>query len=510
MTVWVLGDQLSHSHGPLARRDDERVLMIEARGFARRHAYHPHKLTMLFSAMRHFRDELRERGREVAYYQAETFGEGLDRYFEEYPGDDLVMMKPASHGAADSLRALVEARGGTLEGVDNDLFLCSIERFDEWADGEPPYRQEGFYRMMRRETGYLMVGDEPLGGEWNYDDENRQFPGSDHDPPEPPRFEPDAVTEVVADWVDDEFDGSYDTAPKGGAWADPEPFFWPVTREEALDALKHFCEYRLAEFGPYQDAMVGDEWAMNHALLGAAINLGLLHPSEVVESVIETAHESPDVPLNSVEGFVRQVLGWREFMRQLYRVSMPELAESNQLEADEELPELFWTGETEMNCLSNVVEGVRERGYSHHIERLMVLSNFALIYGVEPQQLNEWFHAAYVDAYHWVTTPNVVEMGSFGAGVFATKPYASSANYVDKMSDHCADCRYYKTKTTGEGACPFNTLYWAFLGRNEERLRSNHRMGLVYSHWDGKDEDEREAIFERAAELRRMAAEGEL
>jgi deoxyribodipyrimidine photolyase-related protein len=464
---------------------------------------------MIFSAMRHFRDELREAGREVEYYQTETFGEGLAQYFESYPHDELVVMEPASHGAADSLRALVADHGGRLDVVENELFLCSPDTFDAWA-GDPPYRQENFYRMMRRETGYLMEGDSPLGGEWNYDDENQQFPGSDYEPPAPPRFDPDDTTEVVETWVHKTFDGSYDTEPKGGSWADPDPFFWPVTREQALSALSDFCAHRLVEFGPYQDAMVGDEWAMNHALLGAAMNLGLLHPSEVVETVIKAAHEDPDVPLNSVEGFVRQVLGWREFLRQVYRVSMPDLAEANQLEASEELPEAFWTGETDMNCLSTVVDGVRTRGYSHHIERLMILSNFALIYGVEPQALNEWFHAAYVDAYHWITTPNVVEMGSFGAGVFATKPYASSANYVNKMSDHCADCSYYRTKTTGDGACPFNTFYWDFLGRNEEQLRSSGRMGLVYSHWDNKDADEREAIHDRAVTLRERAHRGEL
>jgi deoxyribodipyrimidine photolyase-related protein len=508
MTVWVLGDQLSHTHGPVTD-ENERVLIIEAHGFARRHAYHPHKLTLVFSAMRHFRDELREAGREVDYHEVETFGEGLDAHFEAHPDDSLTLMEPASHGATDRLRELVEARGGELDVVENELFLCSAERFDEWAD-DPPYRQEGFYRMMRRETGYLMDGDEPLGGEWNYDEDNRQFPGSDYEAPDPPRFEADALTEKVAEMVAEEFDGGYESPPYGGGWADPEPFSWPVTHEAARSALESFCEDRLAEFGPYQDAMVGGEWSMNHALLSAAMNVGLLHPAEVIERVIEATHESPDVPLNSLEGFVRQVLGWREFTRQVYRVTMPDLAAANQLEATEPLPDAYWTGETDMNCLSNVVSGVRKRGYSHHIERLMVLSNFALIYGVDPAELNEWFHAAYVDAYHWVTTPNVVEMGSFGAGVFATKPYASSANYVDKMSDHCADCTYYKTKTTGEGACPFNTLYWDFLGRNEERLRSNHRMGLVYSHWDDKDEAEREAIGERADELRGMAERGEL
>ena len=512
MTVWVLGDQLTREHGPLARATtDERVLMVEAREFARRHAYHPHKLAVVFSAMRHLRDELREAGYEVDYRRAETFAEALDAHFDDHPGDELTVMDPPSYGTADRLRELVTERGGELTIVDNELFLTTSAQWDDWMD-DPPYRQETFYRQVRRETGYLMDGGEPVGGEWNYDDENRQFPGSDYEPPDPPRYEPDTTTQEVLDWVTDEFDGSYDTEPKGGAWADPDEFVWPVTRADALDALERFCTERLPEFGPYQDAMLDDEWSMNHGLISAAVNVGLLHPSEVVERAIETYRydDAVEVPLNSLEGFVRQIAGWREFMRHTYRESMPELADANQLGATEDLPEAYWTGDTEMACLSDVVDGVRERGYSHHIERLMVLANFALIYGVEPRQLNEWFHAAYVDAYHWVTTPNVVEMGSYGHGVFATKPYASSANYVDKMSDYCSGCPYYKTKTTGEGACPFNALYWDFLGRNEDQLGSNHRMGLVYSHWDDKDAEEREAIHERAAEIRAMAERGEL
>jgi deoxyribodipyrimidine photolyase-related protein len=511
MAVWVLGDQLTHTHGPLAARPDEPVLMVEARSFAVRRPYHPHKLTLVFSAMRHFRDELREAGREVAYYETGTFREGVERFLEEHPYETLVAMEPASHGAGDRLRELVTECGGDLDLVENELFLCPVARFEEWVEGRStPYRQEQFYRMMRRETGYLMDGSEPVGGEWNYDEENRAFPGSDYDPPAPLRFEPDGTTMEVSDWVRETFDGSYDSPPYGGAWADPEAFSWPVTRTEALEALEGFCSYRLAAFGPYQDAMVRGEWAMNHALLGAAMNLGLLHPVEVIERVLESAEADTDVPLSSVEGFVRQVLGWREFLRHVYRVEMPGLATANQLDATEDLPGAYWTGETDMACLSEVVDGVRTRGYSHHIERLMVLSNFALCYGVEPRQLNDWFHAAYVDAYHWVTTPNVVEMGSYGSGVFATKPYAASANYIDRMSDHCSNCAYYKTKATGEGACPFNTLYWEFLGRNEETLRSSGRMGLVYSHWDRKDEDEREAIRERAMEVRELAERGEL
>ncbi|MFB6207021.1 MAG: cryptochrome/photolyase family protein [Haloglomus sp.] len=527
MTVWILGDQLTREHGPLADVEpgDERVLMVEARAFARRRAYHPHKLALVFSAMRHFRNELRDAGFTVDYRRAETFGEALDAHFDAHPGDDLVMMAPAAHGAADRLRSLVTARGGTLDVVANDLFLTTPEQWEAWMD-EQPYRHESFYRRVRSETGYLMDtaeqsaespaasegGGEPVGGEWNYDEENRQFPGEDYDPPDPPWYEPDETTRDVLAWVEREFDGSYDTDPKGGAWADPGDFGWPVTRADALDALERFCEERLPAFGPYQDAMLDGEWTLNHALLSAAMNVGLLHPAEVAERAIETwrGDETPDVPLNSVEGFVRQVIGWREFVRHTYREAMPDLADANQLDAGEDLPEIYWTGETDMACLADVVDGVRERGYSHHIERLMVLSNFALTYGVEPRQLNEWFHAAYVDAYHWVTTPNVVEMGSYGHGVFATKPYASSANYVDRMSDYCADCPYDPDATTGEDACPFNALYWDFLGRNEDRLRSNHRMGLVYAHWDDKDEAEREAIRERAADIRDLAETGNL
>jgi deoxyribodipyrimidine photolyase-related protein len=512
MTVWVLGDQLARHRGPLSRVEPgrERVLMVEAHGFARRHPYHPHKLALLFSAMRHVRDELREAGHAVDYRRAESFGEALDAYFDAHPGDELTLMDPPGHGAADRLRDLVADRGGTLDIAENELFLTTPAQWDEWMD-EPPYRQETFYRRVRRETGYLMDGDEPVGGEWNYDDENRQFPGSDYDPPGPPAYEPDALTRETLEWVREEFTGGYEgDPPHGGEWADPGEFRWPVTREEALDALERFCEERLAAFGPYQDAMLDDEWALNHALLSAPLNLGLLAPAEVVERAIRAGTTDPDVPLNSLEGFVRQVAGWREFMRHTYRESMPELARANQLEQSEPLPEAYWTGDTDMACLSDVVAGVRERGYSHHIERLMILANFALLYGVEPRLLNEWFHAGYVDAYHWVTTPNVVEMGSYGHGVFATKPYAASANYVDRMSDYCGDCPYDEDRATGEGACPFNTLYWEFLGRNEDRLRSNHRMALVYSHWDDKDEAERAAIRERAAEVRRLAEAGEL
>ncbi|WP_324661959.1 cryptochrome/photolyase family protein [Haloarcula sediminis] len=508
MTVWLRGDHLVRRRGPLARRPDEPLLLIEAESFARRLPYHPHKLTLVFAAMRQFRDTAREAGRTVHYRQVETFADGLAAHFDEYPDDRLVTTEPQTAGARERIEALVSGAGGTVEFVPDERFLCSPDRFDAWAS-EGRYRHEDFYRFMRRETGYLMDDGDPVGGEWNYDDQNRETPPEDWESADPPTFEMDETTEETARWVTETFAGGYDGPPYGGDWADPEPFRWPVTRRQAVRALDHFVTYRLADFGPYQDAMRGEAWAMSHSLLSTSLNLGLLAPDEVIERAI-AAYEDGSAPLNSVEGFVRQVLGWREFLRHVYRREMPELATANQLGAAEPLPEFYWTGDTDMACLSDVVEGVRKRGYSHHIERLMLLANFGLVYGVEPAQLNRWFHAAYVDAFHWVTTPNVVEMGLYGAGVFATKPYAASANYVDKMSDYCSGCPYYKTKTTGEGACPFNALYWDFLERNEDTLRSNHRMGLMYSHVDGKSDEEWTEIRERADEIRAMAREGEL
>ena len=503
MTRWLLGDQLA----PERLVDDgERVLMTEAHGFAGRRPYHPQKLTLLFAAMRHVRDELRDAGHEVVYLEAERFGDALDDHFDEYPGDELRLARPASHGAVPRLRDLVTDRGGSLSVEPNPLFLTTPAEFDAWAgdrDVEDGFRQEGWYRHVRRQTGYLMDGDEPAGGEWNYDDQNRETPPDGWNAPAIPTFDYDDLTRDTHAWVAERFDD---------AWGNDgfDAFCWPVTRSQALDALAHFLDDRLPEFGPYQDAMLDDEWALAHSLLSASLNLGLLRPDEVVEGAIER-YEAGDAPLNSVEGFVRQVAGWREFMRHVYRRAMPEMGEANQLDQTRDLPPLYWDGETDMRCLESAVGRVWERGYAHHIERLMLLSNFALTYGADPHELNEWFHLGFVDAYHWVTTPNVVGMGTFGSPALSTKPYVSSANYVEKMSDHCGNCAYDPDATTGADACPFNALYWDFLAEHEDRLRSNHRMGLVYHHLDNKrDAGDLDAIRDRASDVREMGADGRL
>ncbi len=551
VTVWLLGDQLNPTLDVLA--DADRLLLIEAHGFADRRPYHTHKLTLVFSAMRHFRDDLQERGHDVTYLQGESFGDALAAFLADHPETTLRLMRPASHGAADRLAELVAEHGSHLDLVENECFLTTPADWREWTGEHEPgrtYRQEHWYRHVRRETGILMDGDEPIGGEWNYDDYNQETPPDGWSPPAAPAFEPDALTRETHAWVTERFD----------TWGtdDLDGFAWPVTRAEALRALEEFIERRLPAFGRYQDALVAGEPFLAHSLCSPAINLGLLHPQEAIEAV-EAAYAErgaepgafdpagdgvgaggigaggtgdttattlaafgddeppedtdttlPPVPLNAAEGFIRQVLGWREFMRHVYRETMPELAGANQLDQPRDLPPAYWDGETEMTCLSEAVGHVREYGYAHHIERLMVLSNFALLYGADPAELNEWFHLGFVDAYHWVTTPNVVAMGSFGTDALSSKPYASSGNYVNRMSDYCASCPYTVSRTAGEGACPFNALYWDFLKENEEFLRGTGRMGLMYSHVDRKDDEEWEAIRERAATVRERAAAGEL
>jgi deoxyribodipyrimidine photolyase-related protein len=500
MTVWLLGDHLHPAHHHLD--GVARVLLVEAADFADRRPYHPQKLGLVFAAMRHARDRLREAGYDVDYRRADSFGDALDAHFAAHPGDDLSLMRPPGYGAAERLRELVESRGGSLTLVEDDRFLCSPEAFDEHHDGgeaADTFRHEDFYRWMRRREDVLMADGDPVGGQWNFDESNRETPPEDWSPPPVPRFEPDDLTRETLDWVADRFE----------TWGEREGFAWPVTREEALAALDHFVTHRLPAFGPYQDAMVGGEWALAHSLLSSSLNLGLLGPREVIDAAVG-AWERDEAPIESVEGFVRQVLGWREFMRHVYRRTMPGLTEGDLLDRSRDLPPIYYDGETGMRCLEDAVAHVYDRGYAHHIERLMVLSNFATLYGADPHELNEWFHFGFVDAYHWVTTPNVLGMGTFATDAFTSKPYVSSGNYVDRMSDHCADCRYDVDATTGEDACPFNALYWDFLDAHEETLRGTGRMGLMYSHVDRKSDAEWAAIRERAARLRERAADGSL
>jgi deoxyribodipyrimidine photolyase-related protein len=352
---------------------------------------------------------------------------------------------------------------------------------------------ENFYREMRVRTGLLMDGDEPAGGKWNYDTENRKPAKSDLFMPEPPRFEPDAITRDVIALVKERFADHF---------GDAEPFWFAVTREDAERARDHFIREALARFGDYQDAMLKDEKFLYHSLLSFYINAGLLDPLDLCRRV-EEAYESGDAPLNAVEGFIRQIIGWREYVRGVYWREMPAYLDRNALDAHQPLPALYWTADTDAACVREAVGQVLAHGYGHHIQRLMVTGLFALLLGVEPRQVHAWYLAMFVDAVEWVEAPNTLGMSQYAdGGLLASKPYAASGAYIRRMSNYCDGCRFDPGQATGENACPFTTLYWDFLARHRERFAAHPRTALMWRNLERKDSGEVRAIRAQAASLR--------
>ena len=349
---------------------------------------------------------------------------------------------------------------------------------------------EDFYRWQRRRLDVLMDGDEPVGGRWNFDSENREPPPAETRPPKPYRpREDDIDARVRAD-----LDGM-----RLDTFGDDGPRMWPATHDEARRALKRFTEQRLADFGRWQDAMLAGEQLMWHSHVSAALNLGLLDPMECVEAALAVE----DAPLNAVEGFVRQVIGWREYVWGTYWLFGDRWESDNALEADADLPGAFWDADTDMRCLSESVQGLRDTGYAHHIQRLMVFGNLAMLLGVEPRQVYDWFHESYIDGYPWVMAPNVLAMATWAdGGRMFTKPYAAGGRYIDRMSDYCGGCRYDPTKRTGDDACPFTTLYWDFLDRNRRRLAGIHRLQMPLRSLERIDADELGQIRRRARDIR--------
>ena len=391
--ILVLGDQLTRQVGPLADAipEETSVLMIESLELAKSIPHHKQKLVMIFSAMRHFAKELEDDGFSVFYQTAESFEAGIEAYLNEQPGANLITMQPNDYGYDTLLAESTEKYGGTLTIKPNDLWLTSPDEFDEWAIDRKTLRMEYFYRTVREKTGWLMEEDgQPVGGKWNFDKENRRPPKEGLDYPEPPSFEPGEITQEVIQFVNETLPDHFGTT---------DGFDWAVTREQALEALEDFCANRLRDFGPFEDAMVQGERTLYHSLLSAPLSMGLLHPKEVCEMALGYAADGRrKIPLNSIEGFIRQVLGWREFMFQVYRLKMPEFRDENKLEHNGDVPKFFWSGDTKMNCLHQTVTQLRETGHTHHIQRLMVLGNFALIAGVNPQKLTEWFTACYINS----------------------------------------------------------------------------------------------------------------
>jgi deoxyribodipyrimidine photolyase-related protein len=493
----VLGDQLSHDLTALSGLDpaSDTVLMMEVMEENTHVPHHKQKIVLVLSAMRHLADELRQSGVAVDYVELDApentghLTSELRRAVARHRPNRIVVTQPSEWRVQEMVDGWEADTGVPVAQRLDDRYFASRDRFADWARGRRGWRMEHFYREMRREHGLLMDGDKPAGGEWNYDQENRKRLPARADPSERRRFAPNATTREVIALVERRFAGNF-----GGL----EDFGWPVTRADALLALEDFIAHGLARFGDYQDAMKAGAPFLYHSLLSPALNIGLLSPREICRAA-EAAWRSGAAPLNAVEGFVRQILGWREYVRGVYWTLMPDYADRNALQVSRPLPEFYWTGETDMRCLGEAIDSTSRHAYSHHIQRLMVTGNFALLAGVAPREIERWYLAVYADAFEWVEMPNTLGMAVFAdGGQMASKPYAASGAYIDRMSDFCAGCAYDVKQKTGAGACPFNYLYWAFLIRQKDRLAGNPRLAMPYRTLAGWPAERQAAIVAEA------------
>ncbi len=501
--VVVLGDQLDLQAEALQGLDQQHdaVWMAEVAAEAEYVWSHKARIALFLAAMRHFRDALRQRGFTVHYRQLDdeqNLGDLASEFksaIEDLRPERVVMTEPGEWRVRQMLSDTAEQLGIDLELLPDRHFLCSHAEFEEHARGRKQLRMEYFYREMRRKHDVLMEDGEPAGGKWNYDADNRGSFGSSgpNEVPAPRAFPPDRLTRDVLDLAGKRF-----TEHPGSL----EHFDWPVTTEHAQQALDDFIEHRLATFGEYQDAMWTGEPYLYHSRLSAALNLKLLNPRDVIEAA-EAAYRAGRVPLNAAEGFIRQILGWREYVRGVYWLHMPEYLERNELRHDLPLPDFYWTGETDMHCLKEALAQTLEYGYAHHIQRLMVTGLFALLLGVDPREVHRWYLAVYVDAVEWVELPNTLGMSQFAdGGVMASKPYVASGKYIQRMSNYCKSCRFDPAQATGEKACPFTTLYWEFLMRHQAKLAVNRRMVFQIKNLERKSAAERKAIKKHAEAIR--------
>ena len=501
--VLVLGDQLDAESSAFDDFDSgcDAVWMAEVAQESTHVWSSQPRIALFLSAMRHFAQRLRAAGRPLHYTALDapdnrgSLAAQLRADIKRLRPQRLVVTAPGDWRVLQDLRAVAEASCLPLDVREDRHFFCSVREFAAHARGRRSLRLEYFYREQRVRHRVLMDGDKPIGGEWNFDADNRESFGTQGPGrlPPPSRVEPDDITRSVIALVRERF------ADHPGRL---EQFAWPVTREQALEALYRFIDERLPRFGRYQDAMwPGEPW-LYHAHIAAAMNLKLIHPREAVAAA-EAAYHAGKAPLASVEGFIRQILGWREYVRGIYWTQMPGYLERNALQASEDLPAWYWTGETDMACLRDAIVQTLEHGYAHHIQRLMVTGLFALLYGVDPKQVHGWYLSVYVDAVEWVELPNTLGMSQYAdGGLMASKPYAASGKYIERMSPHCAGCRYDPAQRSGEKACPYTTLYWDFLMRHEALLAKNPRMALQVKNLARVDEAQKRAIAERAAAIR--------
>ncbi len=489
----ILCDQLTESISSLKgyNADTDVVLMCELWNDATDVKHHKKKIAFLFSAMRHFAEMLKNQGFKVEYITVNdpnntgSFNGEVARTLAKYRGERIIITHPGQYSLLKELQSIESTAHIPVEIREDDRFLCSPHEFASWASDRKNLRMEYFYREMRKKYSILMEAGAPVGGHWNYDAENRKPPKEGLKIPPPYMGKIDHITQEVISLVSERFDHHFGNL---------EPFYFAVTRADALQVLDQFIEERLPYFGDYQDAMIQGEPWMYHAHISFYLNCGLLLPLECVRAA-EVAYSKGRAPLNAVEGFIRQIIGWREYIRGIYWLKMPDYAHQNFFEANRKLPSFYWTANTKMNCLRQSVLETKQNAYAHHIQRLMVLGNFALLSGVNPKEVNEWFLIVYADAYEWVELPNVSGMILFAdGGYLASKPYAAGGSYINKMSDYCKSCSYQVLKKNGPLACPFNYLYWDFLDRNRGKLAGNPRIGMMYKTFDRMGEEKQQAI----------------
>ena len=493
----VLGDQLRPRIAALRDLDKAHdiVLLAEVADEATYVRHHKKKIAFVFAAMRGFAAKLRADGVTVRYVKLDdpentnTLRGETQRAINDFGLSGVIVTEAGEHRLAADIETWESAFGVPVEIREDTRFMCSHARFRDWAQSRKQLRMEYFYREMRSATGTLMDGDKPTGGRWNFDAENRKPAKADLFMPRPPRFEPDAETQNVLDLVEARLTDHF------GAL---RPFWFGVTHGAAERALEHFLKEALPNFGDYQDAMLTGEPFLYHSIISMYLNVGLLDARNICARA-EQEYREGRAPLNAVEGFIRQILGWREYVRGIYWLEGPDYIRRNALGATRDLPWFYWSAETDMACMAAALGQTKAEAYAHHIQRLMVTGNFALLAGIDPFQVHEWYLAVYVDAYEWVEAPNTIGMSQFAdGGLLASKPYAASGAYIDRMSDYCKSCAYDVKLKSGAKACPFNYLYWDFLARNRGMLGSNPRIAPMFRTLD-RMSDERRAEIERDA-----------
>jgi deoxyribodipyrimidine photolyase-related protein len=499
----VLGDQISDGRLSSLRdldRARDIVLMAEVRdetGYVR---HHKQKIALIFAGMRGFAERLRAQGATVRYVGFEDEGNTgsllgeVRRALLDRDYDRIVVTAPGEYRLMEAFDAFAAASEVPFIIRDDDRFLCNALDFAAWADGRKALRMELFYREMRKRTGLLMdVDGKPEGGAWNFDKENRKAMPKRLTPP-PHRFvAPNAITTGAIADVERLFPTHFGSL---------DGFGYATTPDEAETIVADFIATLLPGFGDYQDAMVRGEPWMWHSIISAAMNMGLIDPLDVCRRA-EAEYRAGRAPLNAVEGFIRQIIGWREYMRGIYWLKMPAFKQVNALSADRALPWFYWSGETDMACVKDTVATTQANAYAHHIQRLMVTGNLAMLLGVHPDAINEWYMVVYADAYEWVELPNVHGMATFAdGGIIGSKPYAASGAYINRMSDYCGSCRYDVKTRVGDDACPFNALYWDFLIRNEAKLGGNMRMAMVYKNVERMSPGDRRAVQAEAERIK--------